>query len=94
MWGCNSGVFLRVNEELEHELLDVRGCSLHYVHNLVQHAIDAIDIISLEQTISDVYNFFMYHTHDENYKMVTSFLDIENHKFLRNVPLLINDISD
>ena len=45
-----------------------------------------IQLISLEDTISDIYNFLRYHTHDQDYKVVTSLLQVENHKFLRHIP--------
>lgn len=83
MRGAKSGVIVRLQNEVNH-LLDVGGCSLHYVHNSVKHACEVIDAIELEQLISDVYNFFRYND-DADYKLATEIMEVEYHKFLRHV---------
>ena len=79
MHGWKSGVITRVHQALNCDLVDVGGCSLHFMHNAVRSALDdSISIISLEETISNIFTFFRYHTHDKEYELVTSLMEVEN----------------
>lgn len=84
MRGKKSGVIVRLQAELPH-LIDIGGCSLHHVHNSVRNSISEIDLIDLEQTLSDIFNFFRYNSYDSDYKISASLADVEKHKFIRLV---------
>ena len=84
MRGRKSGVIIRLQAALPH-LIDIGGCSLHHVHNSVRNSISEIDLIDLEQTLSDIFNFFRYNSHSSDYKISTSLANVENHKFIRLV---------
>lgn len=58
MRGWKSGVLTRVQETLEHKLVDVGGCSLHHMHNAVRASLDSVHLISVDDTISEIYTFF------------------------------------
>ena len=67
--GWKSGVFVRLQDAIG-PLIDVGGCSLHYVHNATRHATEAIDAIGVEKLLSEIYNFFRYPVDQHEYALV------------------------
>lgn len=83
MRGQKSGVIKRLQDELP-QLLDLGGCSLHYIHNSVRYAVDELDS-DIEDIISDLFTYFRYSSNDSSYAVSAALTEVECHKFLRLV---------